>query len=759
MLVEEFSEKTRQNKTIELNTDVTVVGGGLAGVCAAVTAARSGVKVVLVQDRPVLGGNASSEVRLWILGATSHMGNNNRYAREGGLLDEILVENLYRNKEGNALIFDTILLEKINGEKNITLLLNTAVYEVEKSDPETIKSVNAFCSQNSTNYLINAPLFCDASGDGIVGFQAGAAFRMGAEKPEEFGEKFAPDISYGELLGHTMYFYSKDAGKPVKYVAPEFALKDITEIPRYKVISEKDYGCRLWWLEYGGRKDTIHESEDIKWELWKVVYGVWDHIKNSGEFPDSENLTLEWVATIPGKRESRRFEGLYMLKQQDVIEQTNFDDAVAFGGWALDLHPSDGVYSERPGCTQYHSKGIYQIPLRSFISKNIKNLFLAGRIISASHVAFGSTRVMATCGHGGQAVGFAAAQCINEDIKVNELLDPINLNKLQQALSLNGQGVPGVEILKENNQASLARIESSSEFKLNNFSGNGLWMSLETAVSQMLPLSSNTKYTFQFEIEAFENTCITAQLRSSSKLGNYTPDTVIQELKLDLITGKQKIDIPFDSVLKDDQYGFITFLENSNVNIRCTDERITGVMTLFNGKNKAVNNHGKQIPPTNSGIEEFEFWIPKRRPEGENLAFNVSPSINLYSADNICNGIVRPFLKTNAWAADLSDDCPALTMNWEQKHCIKNIKLFFDTDYDHAMESTLMGHPESVIPFCIRNYKIYDDKDKLIYEKKNNYQTINEIKLENSISTKQLRFEFEHPSKTTPASIFEIVCS
>ena len=168
-----------------MSADLVIVGGGLTGTCAAITAARTGVKVVLVQDRPVLGGNCSSEVRLWILGATSHMGNNNRWARESGVIDEIMLENIYRNPDGNPLIFDTVLLEKIVEEKNITLLLNTAVFDLDKnpvgeSEEDKITAVHAFCSQNSTQYYLSAPLFCDASGDGIVGFLSGAAFRMGA---------------------------------------------------------------------------------------------------------------------------------------------------------------------------------------------------------------------------------------------------------------------------------------------------------------------------------------------------------------------------------------------------------------------------------------------------------------------------------------------------------------------------------------------------------------------------------------------------
>lgn len=756
MLVQDFSQVTRGNKTISTKSDLVVVGGGLAGLCCAIAAARDGITVTLVQDRPVLGGNASSEVRLWTLGATSHMGNNNRWSREGGIIDEILVENMYRNKEGNTLIFDTILLEKVINEKNITLLLNTSVYDVKKSDPNTISQVIGFCSQNSTTYELNADLFCDASGDGIVGFQAGAAFRMGAETVEEFGEKFAPDISYGELLGHTIYFYSKNVGAPVKYVAPEFALKDITKIPRYKVLNDKDFGCRLWWLEYGGRRDTIHESEDIKWELWKVVYGVWDYIKNSGEFPDSENLTLEWVGTIPGKRESRRFEGLYMIKQQDLVEQAQFDDAVSFGGWAVDLHPSDGVYDSKPGCTQYHSKGIYQIPLSTMISKNISNLFLGGRIISATHVAFGSTRVMATTALSGQAVGYGAAQCIKNKILPAQLLEQNQIKKLQQTLSLNGQSIPGIAIEQKNNLVSNSKIKTSSNFKLQQLKSDGNWFNLDTGVAQLLPLDENTKYNYSFSFSAKKATTVQAELRLSGRTGSYTPDVILESKSIDLVQGEQEISFSFDSVLTEKQYAFITFLSNDLVAIRRSEQRLTGLVSVFNGVNKAVNNNGKQVPPDNIGIDAFEFWIPQRRPNGQNLAFSISPALDLYKVENIGNGFVRPYLGTNAWAADLADSKPQIIFEWETIKEIKNIKLFFDTDYDHAMESSLMGHPESVMPFCAKSYKISDENGTVIYETTNNHQTINDIVLPKSIKIKMLTIDFERSSSSIPVSLFEI---
>ena len=385
-------EKQRAFRHISLRADYVIAGGGMTGVCSAITAARAGVKVILVQDRPVLGGNASSEVRLWVLGATSHMGNNNRWSREGGVLDEILVENTFRNKEGNPVLFDMVLMDKVLAEPNITLLLNTVVYKVEKNDTRTISRLTAINPQNGTEYTIEGDLFADCTGDGTLGYLAGASFRMGAEEKEEYGEGFAPDKQeYGELLGHSILFYMKDTGRPVKYTAPDFAIKDaerhIPKLQNPNYFNPAQHGCKYWWLEYGGRLDTVTDTERIKFELWRVVYGVWDYIKNSGKFPQAENLTLEWAGLFPGKRESRRFTGLYTITQQDIIEQHTHYDAVAYGGWSIDLHPSDGVFSPKNGCNQWHSKGVYQIPYRCYVTPDLDNLFIGGRIMSSSHVA------------------------------------------------------------------------------------------------------------------------------------------------------------------------------------------------------------------------------------------------------------------------------------------------------------------------------------------------------------------------------------
>ncbi|WP_064198630.1 MULTISPECIES: FAD-dependent oxidoreductase [Emticicia] len=751
---------SRNFRNQQIKSDLVIVGGGLSGVCCAITAARQGIKVVLVQDRPVLGGNASSEVRLWVLGATSHMGNNNRWAREGGVIDELLVENMYRNPEGNPLIFDTILLEKVIEEKNITLLLNTAVYEIGKVNADIIESVTAFCPQNQTTYTLVAPLFCDASGDGVVGFLSGAAFRMGAEKQEEFGEKFAPSEEYGELLGHSLYFYSKDVGKPVKFVAPSYAIDVSEQIPRFRSFNTQEYGCRLWWLEYGGRLDTVHDTELIKWELWRVAYGVWDYIKNSGNFPESENLTLEWVGTIPGKRESRRFEGDYMLIQQDIVEQRTHFDAVAFGGWSIDLHPADGVFSDKPGCNQWHSKGIYDIPYRTMYSRNIKNLFLTGRIISASHVAFGSSRVMATSAYCGQAVGVAAALAHREGVLPKQLLEKNLLEQLQTQLIQTGQFLPNIVLKDKADLVQNALIRASSELKIHEFEENkDLLQPLSISVAQMIPLSGGRIPNLIVHAYGETETTLEVELRISDKATNQTPNVIIAKKSIAIRKGRNCLNLDWEGLsINTPQYVYVCLMKNEQISISRTEKRVTGILSVFNTVNKAVSNYGKQEPTEDIGVDTFEFWTPKRRPEGHNLSFKIDSPIALFSAENIKNGIARPTIRPNAWVADFKDKTPILTLNWTNKQSISRIEISFDTDFDHPMESVLMTHPENVMPFCVRNYRILDDKNQIIFEKKGNYQTRNIINLEKTISTKLITIELEHPSINTPASVFEVRC-
>jgi hypothetical protein len=741
-----------------LTTDLVVVGGGLAGVCSAITAARQGLRVMLVQDRPVLGGNSSSEVRLWVLGATSHMGNNNRWAREGGVIDEVLVENMWRNVEGNPIVFDSILLELVSLEPRITLLLNTAVYEVEMSDRSTIRLAKAFCSQNQTSYVLEAPLFVDASGDGILGFLSGAEFRMGAEAASEFCEALAGPEETKELLGHSLYFYTRDTGRPVNYVAPSFALRDITTIPRFRELRVADTGCRLWWLEYGGNLDTVHQTEEIKWELWRVAYGVWNYIKNSGNFPEAENLTLEWMGTIPGKRESRRFMGDTILTQNDIVGQSVYDDAVSFGGWAIDLHPADGVFSAQPGCTQWHAKGVYQIPFRSMYSLNVDNLFITGRLISATHIAFGSTRVMATCAHNGQAVGVAAALCKEQGLLPRNLVEPSQMRRLQQRLLRTGQYIPGVAGHDDTDLAQQAHITASSTLRVDELSPSGELAPADLPRALLLPLPAGRVPVITLCVDVSGATSLHAELWRSSRPGNTTPELVLASVDVPLKAGKKQLArLDFQVSLEERLYAFVILPISRNIAFHQSEDQAPGLLTVSQKMNSSVAKSAIQTPPAGSGVDTFAFWLPDRRPAARNLAVRFSPPLEPYQPANVVNGGARPWRGANAWVPEPSDSNPTLRLSWETPQILQSIEIVFDTDTDHPMESVLLTHPERVMPGCITSYRIVADNGNVLAEVLENHQTRRTLTLSSPLKTSSISIQILSHGEAPPA-IFEVRC-
>ena len=742
----------------QLAADLVVVGGGLSGVCCAITAARQGVRVLLVQDRPVLGGNASSEVRLWVLGATSHMGNNNRWAREGGVIDEILVENMWRNPEGNAILFDALLLEFVDREPNIALLLNTAVHELTTLPSGNIESATAFCSQNQTRYILSAPLFVDASGDGILGFLAGAEFRIGAEARSEHDEALAPAKPLQELLGHSLYFYSRDTGQPVRYVPPAFALTDITKIPRFRELRVSDSGCRLWWLEYGGNLDTIHQTEEIKWELWRIAYGVWNYIKNSGEFPSAENLTLEWMGTIPGKRESRRFLGDTILTQQDIVEQRMHPDAVSFGGWAIDLHPSDGVYSDKPGCTQWHSKGVYQIPFRTMYSRNVSNLFLTGRLISATHIAFGSTRVMATCAHNGQAVGMAAHLCLQHNEFPRDLLSTSRMHELQQLLLRSGQHIPGLRADDPSDLARHAIITATSSLRLTNLESSSEHAHSHIPHALLFPTLPGPLPHITLCADVLQPTVLRAELWASARPGNTAPDILLGKLAVDLPAGiGRSIPLDFELSIDTPQHLMLVIPPVPHAALRLSRKQIPGLLTLSQKMNGAVAKSAVQSPPAGSGIDTFPFWLPDRRPAARNLAVAFHPPLEAFEPSSVTNGFARPWCGANAWVPAPDDSEPSLFLHWSELQSLHSIQLTLDTDFDHPMESVLMTHPETVMPGCIRAFRISTAEGATLFEVSDNHQTRCEFILDAPISTTGLSIQILEQGPAPPA-IFEVRC-
>ena len=729
-----------------LHADLLVAGGGLAGLCAALAAARDGLHVILVQDRPVLGGNASSEVRLWANGATSHMGNNNRWAREGGIMGEILEENLWRNKEGNPVMFDLVLLDLARSQPGLTLLLNTAIFEVESSD-QRIQRVRGFNAINETFYTLSASQFCDATGDGVLGYLAGAEFRVGAEEPEELGEKMAPGDSFGHKLGHSIYFYTKQTREPVRFVPPSFALKEITDIPRYQRLTSTLNGCDLWWLEWGGRLDTVHQSEEIKWELWKIVWGVWDHIKNSGLFPDADNLTIEWVGTIPGKRESRRFMGDYLLCQQDIIEQRDHYDAVAYGGWSIDLHPADGVYSTHDGCRQFHSKGTYTIPWRSLYSRSLDNLFLTGRLISASHVAFGSARVMCTCGLLGEVVGRAAAICHRQALTPRQLAARERIGELQQHLQATGCYIPRQRL---HDPARGATLRVSSEYQLTELAANGEWAPLSARTALLLPLRAGQSLpTLHVTLRADTPQRLRVQLLASHKPGNYTPERWLDECELE-VHDAAPYRVALRHTAQEDSYLFVVFERNDAIDMALSAQQLPGVMMVFNSVNARVAKRSRQVADGDYGVDEFDFWLPRRRPHQIMPALRLDAPLRCYPPENLLNGRLRPEQQTNAWVPAVDDPRPTVEWQWPQPQTFQALTLVFDNDFDNAMETVQMGHDCAVTPHCVTHYRLWAD-DALLAEVTDNRHSVCEHRLDAPGAARVIRLEILSTAGTLPA--------
>ena len=390
-------------KTLEYTADLCVVGGGLAGMCAAIAAARGGAKVVLMQERPMLGGNASSEIRMWVCGA---QGKN---VRETGILEELALENLRRNPYKIYPIWDSVLWEAVKKEENITLLLNCSCMSAEMKSDTEILSVTGWQMTTQCFCRVKAKYFSDCSGDSILAPLTGAHFRVGREVASEFGENVGTVEEDKKTMGNSCLIQAHKGNMPVVFTAPDFAKKLTEEDLRFRRPHMGSSSENFWYLELGGDRDTIGDTETVRDELVALAYGMWDYIKNSGAYEDAAYWQLDFLGFLPGKRESRRMVGKYLMTQLDITGDRAFEDVCAFGGWPLDDHDPAGFYYDGHPNTSYSTPSPYAIPYRSLYSENIENLFFAGRNISMTHAAMSSTRVMATCALCGQAVGTAAA--------------------------------------------------------------------------------------------------------------------------------------------------------------------------------------------------------------------------------------------------------------------------------------------------------------------------------------------------------------
>lgn len=416
--------------TVQVNEagkfDFVIIGGGMAGTCAAISAARLGLKVALVQDRPVLGGNNSSEVRVHLGGRI----NLDPYPRLGNLVNEI-----GPSKEGNARPYENYEDDKkmtaVRKEKNISLFLNCHANRVNMKDGR-IESIQATNTETGQKLMFSSPLFADCTGDATIGLLAGAKYMTGRESKYEFGESTAPDAADDLTMGSSVQWFAEDKVKKIPFPDINWGL-DWTEDKAEHLIRGD------WNWETGMGIDQVNEFERIRDYGLLVVYSNWSFLKNhsidKGKF---EKRQLKWVAFIAGKRESRRLVGDYILRESDLVDHKIYADGTAPTSWTIDLHYPDPENSRQFPGKEFKSIAVhtpivpYPIPFRCLYSVNVPNLMMAGRNISVSHVALGTVRVMRTTGMMGEVIGMAASICKQKQadprmVTTNYLEDLVNL--------------------------------------------------------------------------------------------------------------------------------------------------------------------------------------------------------------------------------------------------------------------------------------------------------------------------------------------
>lgn len=716
--------------------DVAVVGGGIAGMCAAVAAARNGMKVALVNDRSVLGGNASSEIGVAVSGA-SHLGlNPSVYAKEGGLIEELRMR-MVRYSEGGGYgtgaLGDAVFFDWIYEEENIRLLLNTSVFGCETRAGEIVK---CFARHSVSNEVveIEGKMFIDASGNGVLAKEAGCSYRMGREGKEEYWEKWAPEKGDDFTMGNTIYFETYDCGHDVSYTPPKFAykvgemdfIKRMDDPGKHRSISVK--GAH-WSFEYGGQTDVIYHSEDVDLELRRLIFGIWDYVKNSGKYPEAGSYVLKRIYTRAGARESRRFWGDYTLTENDIEEKRDYEDAVCIGGWPMDIHAPLGIYDEGPATNFVPVTGIYNIPLRCLYTKDRKNLFLAGRNISASHIALGSTRVMATCGVIGQAVGTAAAYCVKEGILPGRITERasfnhvdcsdsqhqavcLHINRLQALLTEQDQTILGRECLSP--AMAYFKASASCEKAYENVSQSG-WAKLEQDFGIALALETPYLESAEFYIanRSGEERILHYRILKGKHKETYLPETTAAVREI-VVPGKYCgwLVLPIRERKGEDDRLYVIFAPDEFLAVGTGKERPVGAVTLrmYGPHNSTECNHDSVPLDKDTGFLYMEHRYDRER----NVLFrSLVPAQHLYSPSQVLNPYTRPYGTPNLWLGE--GEYPwTLTLVSERPVDAKGVAVIFDTCLESETLKTLPGclaRDYDISVTCAQGVMVYEVRD------------------------------------------------
>jgi hypothetical protein len=758
---------------ISLKYDVVVAGGGLAGFCAAVAAARNGANTCIVQNRPVFGGNSSSEIRVTPHGACAF----HAYARETGIISELLIaeraanhEEIFENGWTNS-VWDLTMYNMVQATPNLTAYLNANVEEVIVQPDQRIKSIRAIVQNAETKLDIEGEIFIDCTGDGLIAHLAGCEWRMGTEGRSEFNEPHAPEKASNDVMGNSIHFKTKNVGKPVPFIAPNWARKydDAGFFYKQGRLPKEERGG-YWWIEIGVPFNTITDNEAIRHELTRHALGVWDWMKNKDPRMKviTENYALDWIGQVPGKRESRRIMGEYLMTEHDPQNCTAFYDEIAFGGWFIDLHTPGGLlaHHSEPASNENYSTfseyavksyaGPYGIPLRCLIAKDVENLMMAGRNVSVTHAALGTVRVMNTCALMGQAAGTCAALCVENGIPLKNAPQQL-IKTIQQTLLRNG-----CFLLNQKNEDPLdvalkAKVTASSESLMygaepdSPFFSNGLkvWRDqpqyqnecLETVHGQLIAVASSKLEWIELLLENLSN----------------EPQQVAVSLK--------KVQHIWDYRLAGNFEMAATWLEVEPGKhwvrwvLEMDIEPGTFIRIDAGPNNKVLWHTASCIIPGHMSMYQISTDRMRRFGNGHTLSFRVSPSQACFGPNNIQSGVTRPYAYTNLWKSDEKANLPQwIELAWKDKQTIKTVECTFP---GHLLREYHAYDPFYRDPQCPADYSIEcleNEKWIPVVSIEGNFQRHRVHHFSFPVSTNKLRLVIYATNGDPSAQVYEIRC-
>lgn len=777
-----------QRKAAEEQTfDLVVVGGGVAGICAAIAAARSGARTALVQDRPVFGGNSSSEVRVVPYGCA----HSHAWTAETGIVNELILEDRAANHEHlfdhgmtNSL-YDMTLAEAVRREPLLSSFLNTTVRAVDSEPldsaapggPRRILAVHGSQLGSEKELVFRARQFVDATGDGTVGVLAGADWRYGREARGEFNECLAPVAADDTTLGSTITMRARDIGRPVAYTPPPWieeytTLEAIGRDRTLYHLAKPVYGG-YWWLEVCNPFHQIDDNARIRDELHRHVLGVWNYIKNHS--PDREraaNYALDWVGQIPGKRESRRLIGDVIVTEHDCQADARWPDGVAYAGWWIDLHMKGGILNktdpgERENIDDNYKHWIrvapFSLPLRAFYSRNVANLWMTGRLLSVTHVALGPVRVQLSLGLQGQAVGTAAAHALRHDLTPRAAARPDgpHIARIRQQLLRDDVHVLG---LRNDDPADLAlgaAAAASSELALDfGAPDETAWLPLDRSRAQVVPLTHDrvASVSYYLRNETDRPIAVTAEVQELERIWDRTPGEPVARASLAVPAGFSGwVTAPFDAAVRPGKPHRVLLERAPGLSWAQGGPAPVGTLAqhlyICRGGPEEKNRHLPSFAPEEVEIPPYEHWRQSGRMA---LATRVSPRPRPFAAAAVNNGLAWPEDLPNIWISDPGQPLPqAVELAFDAARTFNTALVSFDTN----LTLTTGQRPELWrAPECARDWRLHArtaGRWHPIYEERGNYQRRRTARFA-PVTATALRLEVLATNGDPSARVFEI---